>query len=127
MKVELEEYEKIIDETDISNHSLQFYVDGMGEEAGEIIGVFKRIRRGDYDEPCKAPVSQQIEKRGLYYVLSEYPLILEKVLDEIGDREWYTNRFLNQLGITLEEVLRRNAKKVKSRKKDGTIMGEGDR
>ena len=127
MKVELEEYERIIDETDISNHSLQFYVDGMGEEAGEIIGVFKRIRRGDYDEPCKASVSQQIEKRGLFYVLSTYPLILDKVLDEIGDREWYTNRFLNQLGITLEEVLRRNAKKVKSRKKDGTIMGEGDR
>ncbi len=125
--MDFKEYEKIINDTDISNHSLQFYVDGMTEESGEIIGVFKRIRRGDFDEICGAPVSKEIEEKGLNYVLEAYPKIVDKILDEIGDREWYTNRFLNRLGFSMEDVLVRNAMKVQRRKEENKIMGEGDR
>ena len=125
--MDLKEYSKIIEETDISNHSLQFYVDGMGEEAGEIIGVFKRIRRGDFDKICGEPVSQLVEDNGLHWVLVSFPPVLDKLLDEIGDREWYTHRLLNMLGYTFMDVLERNAKKVKKRKEEGKIMGEGDR
>ncbi len=125
--MDLKEYSKIIEETDVSNHSLQFYIDGMGEEAGEIIGVLKRIRRGDFDEICEDKVSEKIESLGLNYILHTYKPIVEKLLDEIGDREWYTHRFLNMLGYTFNDVLERNAEKVKGRKKHGTIMGEGDR
>ncbi len=122
----LKEYEKIIEETDVSNHSLQFYLDGMSEESGEINGVLKRVRRGDYDIQ-HTKVSELIEKLGLNYVLSNFPDILNDLLDELGDREWYTNRFLNNLGLTFEDLLERNAKKVIGRKNNGTILGKGDK
>ncbi len=128
--MELGEYEKIIKETDVSNHTLQFYLDGMSEESGEINGVLKRIRRGDYDtgkDTTDTKVSEIIERLGLNYVLFNFPDILNDLLDEIGDREWYTNRFLNSLGLTFMDVLERNAKKVKGREHDGTILGKGDK
>lgn len=127
--MEIKEYEKIIEETDVSNHTLQFYLDGMSEESGEINGVLKRIRRGDYDtgkDTTDTKVSEIIERLGLNYVLFNFPDILNDLLDEIGDREWYTNRFLNSLGLTFMDVLERNAKKVKGRKNNGTILGKGD-
>ena len=46
--MDLKEYNKIIEDTDVSNKSFQFYLDGMSEESGEISGVLKRVRRGDY-------------------------------------------------------------------------------
>jgi len=128
--MEIKEYEKIIEETDVSNHALQFYLDGMSEESGEINGVLKRVRRGDYDtgkDTDDTKVSEIIERLGLNYVLFNFPDILNDLLDEIGDREWYTNRFLNSLGLTFMDVLERNAEKVKGRKKDGTILGKGDK
>lgn len=124
--MQLDEYEKITNSTDISNHSLQFYLDGMTEESGEISGVLKRVRRGDYDTK-DAKVSEIIERLGLDYVLFNFPDILNDLLDEIGDREWYTVRFLATLKLTLMYVLERNAEKVKGRKKDGTILGKGDK
>ncbi len=127
--MELKEYEKIIEETDVSNHTLQFYLDGMSEESGEINGVLKRVRRGDYDtgkDTTDTKVSEIIERLGLNYVLFNFPDILNDLLDELGDREWYTQRFLNNLGLTFEDLLERNAKKVKGRKDKGTILGKGD-
>ena len=44
----LSKYEEFVKTTDISDHYFQFYLDGMNEENGEISGVFKRMRRGDY-------------------------------------------------------------------------------
>jgi len=128
--MKLEEYEKIIEQTDVSNHRLQFYLDGMSEESGEISGVLKRVRRGDYDtgkDTTDTKVSEIIERLGLEYVLLNFPNVLEDLLDEIGDREWYTNRFLNSLGLTFMDVLEKNAKKVKGRKHEGTILGKGDK
>ena len=128
--MKLEEYEKIIEQTDVSNHTLQFYLDGMSEESGEISGVLKRVRRGDYDtakDTTDTKVSEIIERLGLNYVLLNFPNILEDLLDEMGDREWYTNRFLNSLGLTFMDLLEKNAKKVKGRKHEGTILGKGDK
>ena len=128
--MQLKEYEKIIEETDVSNHTLQFYLDGMSEESGEINGVLKRVRRGDYDtgkDTTDTKVSEIIERLGLNYVLFNFPDILNDLLDEMGDREWYTQRFLNNLGLTFEDLMERNAKKVIGRKKNGTILGKGDK
>ena len=47
------EYEEFIKTTDLkidSEDDLQFYLDGYDEEHGEIHGVIKRMRRGDYDK-----------------------------------------------------------------------------
>ncbi len=123
MKVELKEYEKIINKTDISNKSFQFYLDGMSEESGEISGVLKRVRRGDYGS-----LAQELIEGfdGVLKVLENFPDVKEDLLQEIGDREWYTNRALNRLGLTLGKVLQINATKVKRRIDNGTIRGKGD-
>jgi NTP pyrophosphatase (non-canonical NTP hydrolase) len=122
--MEIKEYEKIINSTDISNKSFQFYLDGMSEESGEISGVLKRVRRGDYG----AEAQELIEAPdGVLKVLENFPDVKEDLLQEIGDREWYTNRALNRLGLTLGDVLQMNAIKVKRRISDGTIMGNGDK
>jgi NTP pyrophosphatase (non-canonical NTP hydrolase) len=120
--MELEEYE-IINETDISNKSFQFYLDGMSEESGEISGVLKRVRRGDYGSLAQELIEGH---DGVLKVLENFPDVKEDLLQEIGDREWYTNRALNRLGLTLGEVLQMNAIKVKRRIDDGTIRGKGD-
>ena len=122
--MELKEYEKIIEGTDVSNKSFQFYLDGMSEESGEISGVLKRVRRGDYGEPAQEMIE---ERDGVYKVLENFPDIKEDFLQEVGDREWYTNRALERLGLTLGDVLQMNATKVIGRKENGTIRGKGDK
>jgi len=122
--MEIKEYEKIINSTDISNKSFQFYLDGMSEESGEISGVLKRVRRKDYG----AEAQELIEAPdGVLKVLENFPDVLEDFLQEVGDREWYTNRALNRLGLTLGDVLDKNAIKVKRRIDNGTIRGKGDK
>ena len=120
----LEEYEKIIEETDVSNKSFQFYLDGMSEESGEISGVLKRVRRGDYGKLAQEMIEAP---DGVFKVLQNFPEIKEDLLQEVGDREWYTNRALNRLKLTLGDVLDMNAKKVIGRKNKGTILGKGDK
>ncbi len=122
--MEIKEYEKIINKTDISNQSFQFYLDGMSEESGEISGVLKRVRRGDYGS-----LAQELIEGfdGVLKVLENFPDVKEDLLQEIGDREWYTNRALNRLGLTLGDVLQMNAIKVKGRIDNGTIRGKGDK
>jgi len=122
--MQLKEYEKIIEETDVSNKSFQFYLDGMSEESGEISGVLKRVRRGDYGKIAQEMIEAP---DGVLKVLQNFPEVKEDFLQEVGDREWYTNRALNRLGLTLGDVLDMNAKKVIGRKKDGTILGKGDK
>lgn len=124
MKMDLKEYEKIIEETDISNKSFQFYLDGMSEESGEISGVLKRVRRGDYEKIAQEMIEAP---DGVLKVLENFPDVKEDFLQEVGDREWYTNRALNRLKLTLGDVLDMNAKKVIGRKRDGTIRGKGDK
>lgn len=122
--MEIKEYEKIINETDISNKSFQFYLDGMSEESGEISGVLKRVRRKDYG----AEAQEIIEAPdGVLKILKNFPDILEDFLQEVGDREWYTSRALSRLGLTLGDVLQMNAIKVKRRIDNGTIRGKGDK
>ncbi len=122
--MEIKEYEKIINKTDISNQSFQFYLDGMSEESGEISGVFKRVRRGDYGSLAQELIEGY---SGVLKVLENFPDIKEDFLQEIGDREWYTNRVLDRLGLTLGDVLQMNAIKVKGRIDNGTIRGKGDK
>ena len=121
--MQLKEYEKIIEETDVSNKSFQFYLDGMSEESGEISGVFKRVRRGDYGKLAQEMIEAP---DGVFKVLQNFPEIKEDFLQEVGDREWYTNRALKRIKLTLGDILQMNATKVIGRKDKGTILGKGD-
>lgn len=127
--MDFKEYEKFTESTDVSNQSLQFYLDGMSEEGGELSGVLKRVRRGDYDintYDTDAKVSKVIERLGLEYVLLNFPEIRKDIISEIGDRHWYTTRFLSNIGINWNEVMDYNKSKLVKRKEDGTIMGHGE-
>jgi len=115
-------YEEFVRTTDLSNHDLQFYLDGMNEENGEISGIFKRVRRGDYGEESK----NRIRDFGIKDVIKQNPKIKEDVIKEIGDRHWYTLRFLQEIGIDWEHVIVTNFYKLKKRKEIGKIMGKGD-
>ncbi len=122
--MQLKEYEKIIEETDVSNKSFQFYLDGMSEESGEISGVFKRVRRGDYGKLAQEMIEAP---DGVFKILQNFPEIKEDFLQEVGDREWYTNRALKRIKLTLGDILQMNATKVIGRKEKGTILGKGDK
>ena len=116
------DYQEFVKSPDISNCNLQFYVDGMTEESGEISGIFKRVRRGDYGEQAK----EDIDELGLRYVLSTYDDVRQDMLKELGDIHWYTSRFIQEIGSTWGEVEAINTEKLMKRKIDGKIMGHGD-
>ena len=118
-----ENYEDFVETTDKSNHNLQFYIDGMNEENGEISGIFKRVRRGDYGEDAKSDIDQH---NGINYIVIAYPKIKMDILKEMGDRHWYTTRFLQEIGSSWLEVETINKDKLTKREKTNTILGHGD-
>lgn len=116
-------YEKFVKTTDKSdNNDLQFYLDGMSEEGGEVSGIFKRIRRGDYGRDSKLGISM----KGLHWVILHNTKIRDDILKEIGDRHWYTTRFLQQIGASWALVETINQTKLTKREETGTILGRGD-
>ncbi len=94
----------------------------MSEEGGELSGIFKRIRRGDFGQVPMVTV----EDRGLDWVIKNFPEIKKAIISEIGDRLWYNTRFLSRIGVTWEVIMDYNLKKLKKRDKDGTIIGHGE-
>jgi len=121
------DYEDFCESTDVSNQSLQFYLDGMNEENGEISGIMKRIRRGDYGEVAKHVIDTSTEEEGgLGWVINNVKGVKTDILKEIGDRHWYTTRFLQKIGADWLMVESVNVAKLKKRLKEGKIIGKGD-
>ena len=101
---------------------IQFYLDGMNEESGEINGVIKRMRRGDYGEK----VQKSILDYGLRTTLYQFDKCREDLVLEIGDRHYYETKFLQKLGLNWDNIESLNIIKLKERMKKGTIVGKGD-
>ena len=116
------DYYDFVKETDLSDNNIQFYIDGMTEENGEISGIFKRVRRGDYGSEAKS----EIDTNGLKYILMKYQNIKSDFLKEMGDRHWYSTRLLQEIECSWSDVETINMEKLSSRKENGTIMGKGD-
>lgn len=108
-------YQKAAHETSLvmKNHLLspnQIYaMAGLSNEAGEVGGVLKKGLRGDYGA---SPATD--------------PVFLKKLSGEIGDVAWYLAEICTQFGMVLEDVLLDNLEKLRNRKNNGTIMGDGD-
>ncbi len=117
----MSEYEEFVKTTDVSNHDIQFYLDGMNEENGEISGVFKRIRRGDYGNEIKNNSNGNVKE-----IIINNENILDDLIKELGDRHWYTTRFLQEIGCSWSEVENVNMQKLRKRKSEGKILGHGD-
>ena len=76
---------------------------GLGEEAGEVLGLFKRQSRGDNDPEFKSK--------------------LEK---ELGDVLWYLSQVALDNGFTLNDVAVTNLNKLEDRFQRGVLKGTGD-
>lgn len=76
---------------------------GLGE-FGECQGKIKKVIRGDV-------------------TLAEQRMA---IIDEAGDGLWYLVRLLDELGMTIEELMDWNAHKVLDRKARGVTRGSGD-
>lgn len=118
------DYEDFVKTTDISNHNLQFYLDGMAEEHGELMGVFKRCRRGDYGKVVKEAMDDPA--RGLEWVIENNSEVKKAVQKELGDYGWYRTRFIQENNWTRDLIDSINQDKLSTRKEKGKIMGHGD-
>lgn len=87
---------------------LSYAVVGLANEAGEVAGKFKKMIRGDV----------------AFQNLAEFKAVLA---DELSDVCWYLSQTCNELGISLEEVMNHNIKKLADRQKRGVLKGSGDK
>lgn len=79
---------------------------GLAGEAGEVADKVKKVLRdnaGEFDEVQKV-----------------------KIAAEIGDVLWYIAALSNDLGFSLEDIANMNIAKLKLRRSNNTIHGEGD-
>lgn len=91
------------------------------EEVGEVVGVFKRRLRGDYN----IDVENYMNSRMTESVFQE-DVFRKKLLDELGDAQWGLAAVAASHGITLEEIAQGNIKKLTDRASRSKIKGEGD-
>lgn len=79
---------------------------GLAEEAGELLGKFKKLYR---------------DAGGV--MTDEFK---QKVIFESGDTLWYLANLCTVLDISLEDVAKMNLDKLADRKKRNVIHGSGD-
>ena len=102
--MDMEEYQKTAAETAIysSKHAVIYPALGLAAEAGEVANKVKKILRdGDFDRKA--------------------------IADEIGDCLWYIAALCRDLNVDLGKVANNNLRKLRDRKKRGTLKGSGDR
>lgn len=84
---------------------LTVHVIGLGEEAGEVLGKFKKARRDQGD-------LSNVDK--------------EAIEKELGDVLWYIAAIASDLGLSLGKIADRNLAKLQDRTDRGTMQGSGD-
>ena len=80
----------------------EYLMIGLASEVGELLGKFKKEIRGDG------------------------PKYGDKI-QELGDVFWYMARLVDHYGLSHQEILATNFKKLEDRKKRGVIKGSGDK
>lgn len=97
------EYEKATQSTAVypEHNKLPYLLMGLGNEAGEVQGVYKKYLRGDFD----------------------YATLLQKLEKELGDVAWYLAQLTHHYA---PEALEKNITKLQGRKERGTLKGNGD-
>ena len=92
--------------TDIVGNKALYPAIGLSDEAGEVLGKFKKLYRdkgGEMDEEFS-----------------------EAVFKEISDVLWYVAELCTQLGFSLDDVAQYNIGKLADRQARGVIGGSGD-
>lgn len=102
-------YQKTIRKTAIYPHqgdNLAYPALGLTGEAGEVADKVKKFIR---DAGGKLSADRK-----------------EEMIKELGDVLWYLAALASELGVTLDEVARKNIKKVIDRQARGVLTGDGD-
>ena len=95
---------------------------GLAEEAGEVTGkIAKFIRKHDGAEPCTASSPIPVGKD-----LTDNEEFIDNLKKELGDVCWMVAELCSVYGMSLEDVMAANLKKLEDRKARGVIVGEGD-
>ena len=97
--------EKTRDTWESNKKDLERILFGIAGETGEVLEIFKKFYRGDYNQKF---------------------LDYDKIRKEIGDVLYYLAMLCNNLGMKLDDVAEVNLFKLKSRKKRNKIKGDGD-
>ncbi len=79
---------------------------GVAGEAGEVVENVKKVLR---DDGRKITTERK-----------------EAIKKEMGDLLWYLAQLATEFDIDLNDVAEENLKKLRSRKKRGTLHGDGD-
>lgn len=111
--MDFSEYQNRAKETAIypnAGNNFIYPVLGLAGESGEVVEKFKKLMR-DSNVVAVADITQ-IQKEG--------------IAKELGDMLWYIAQIGTELGITLEDIVEMNLKKILVRKEQGLLHGEGD-
>src|SRR6056300_920357 len=82
--------------------ALEYLALGLTSEAGEVAGKIKKIIRDGKGNK-------------------------EAIAYEIGDVLWYCAVLASELGVELNDIMKKNLQKLHDRKERGTLQGSGDR
>ena len=122
MSMELNEYqEKAMSTCLPSCNNFAYMSLGLVSEVGELAGkVAKAVRKEEItlfgnDLYC----GKQLPKDG-------GAELHKGLIGELGDVLWFVSGICNVLGLPLEDVADANIAKLAERKKNGTIIGNGD-
>ena len=122
MSMELNEYqEKAMSTCLPSCNNFAYMSLGLVSEVGELAGkVAKAVRKEEItlfgnDLYCGLKTPEDGGKE-----------LHKGLIGELGDVLWFVSGVCNVLGISLEDVAEANLAKLAERKKNGTIIGNGD-
>ena len=87
--------------------ALEYLALGLTSEAGEVAGKVKKLIRDGED-------------------MEGFELKKLAIASEIGDVLWYCAMMAKEVGVSLNEIMKENLKKLHGRKERGTLQGSGD-
>jgi len=91
---------------------------GLMAEAGEVADkIAKAVRRGEIE----------ISDNEIIFVCGNCFQFRDNIVNELGDVLWFVAMLARHLGVSLEEVMRRNLDKLADRQNRGVIIGDGDK
>ena len=122
MSMELNEYqEKAMSTCLPSCNNFAYMSLGLVSEVGELTGkVAKAVRKEEItlfgnDLYCGLKTPEDVGAE-----------LHKGLIGELGDVLWFVSGICNVLGLSLEDVAEANLAKLAERKKNGTIIGNGD-
>lgn len=101
------DYQYATEETAIypKEKALEYLALGMVGEAGEVANKVKKVLRGDKEADQD---------------------FIKDIEGELGDILWYMSQLATHLGLQMNMVARSNIKKLRKRKEESKIKGDGD-